>query len=100
MNSSSIDRIIDKSKNMIFEAKRAYRPHGRACVPYEEQIVSHPAEPETIYLVHKNIIMDKGSVCDSSYTVYSFDLDGNYIQREEEKEPNFFREAEVIKNIL
>lgn len=100
MTLSSIDKITAKSKNLIFEARRSYRPHGRVCVPYGEEIVSNPDHPDRLFLVHRNLLMDRGSVCDTSYTVYSFDIEGEYIGREDEKPPSFFTKSEVVKKII
>lgn len=99
MNSNSIEKITRKSKNMLFESSKAYRSQGRSCVPYEEVIATHPDHPEFIFLIHKNMIFDKGSICDSSYSVFTFDLDGNYLKKEDDQTVSFFRQIKVIKKI-
>ena len=99
MTSSLIDKIETKAKNLLFEANRGYRPQGPTCVPYEQLIVTNPSYPDMYFLVNKNMLFNRGTVCDTSYTVYSFDKDGEFIKEEDEKPLSFFRDMEVI-NII
>lgn len=99
MTSNLIDKITKKSKNMLFEFSKAYRPQGKSCLPYEELIATHPDHPDFIFLVHKNMIFDRGSICDSSYSVFSFDKEGEYVRKEDEQPNSFFKKLQVIKKI-
>jgi hypothetical protein len=99
MTSSLIDKITTKSKNMLFDSSRSYKSQGPSCVPYEEVIVTHHAYPDTYFLVHKNMLFNRGTVCDTSYSVYSFDKEGEFIKQEEDKPVSFFRDMEVINTI-
>ena len=47
------------------------------------------------------MIFDRNSVCDSSYDVYSFDRNGNYVRKEEVEElgRDFFTTMKVIKKL-
>jgi hypothetical protein len=68
---------------------------------YEQEVVLSPKYPDFIFLVHKNIIFDKSSVCDSSYDVFTFDKQGNYLKTEDVKDlgREFFRTMKVIKKL-
>lgn len=95
----SLDKIVRKSKNLLWESSRAYNSQGRSCVPYEELIVSSPRYPEQYFLVHKNMIFEKGTICDSSFSVFSFDKDGNLLDKEDITDTEFFRTMQVLKKI-
>lgn len=99
MTSNLIDTITRKSKNMLFEFSKAYRSQGKSCVPYEELIATHPDHPDFVFLIHKNMIFDRGSICDSSYNVFSFDKEGNFVKKEDEQPVSFFRKLQIIKKI-
>jgi hypothetical protein len=101
MTSELINKINQKSKQAKFEASRNYRSNAISCMPYEEVVVLSPKYPDFIFLVHKNMIFDRNSVCDSSYDVYSFDRNGNYVRKEEVEElgRDFFTTMKVIKKL-
>jgi len=99
MTSNLIDKITRKSKNMLFEFSKAYRTQGKSCLPYEEVIATHPEYPEFYFLVHKNMVFDKGSICDSSYSVFSFDKEGEFVRKEDEQPVSFFRKLQNVKKI-
>ncbi len=101
MTSELINKISDKSKLFLFHASKDYKGQGQARVPYEELIVYDKNYPEFIFLVHKTMIFDKGSISDSSYDVYCFDKEGNYVGEEDVKElgRDFFRNMQVIKKL-
>jgi hypothetical protein len=98
MISNLIDKITRKSKQFLLQASRDYQAQKKSCVPYEELIVTNEKYPDYYFLVHKNMIFDKGSICDTSYNVYSFDKDGEYVKKEE-MDLDFFRTNKVIKII-
>jgi hypothetical protein len=101
MTSALLSKIDIKSKQAKFEASRNYRGHGQSSVPYEELVVLNTAYPDFIFLVHKNMIFDRNSISDSSYEVYSFDRNGNYIRKEnlEDLGSGFFMSMKVIKKL-
>jgi hypothetical protein len=101
MTSELINKINIKSKRAKFDASRNYRSNGISCVPYEEVVVLSEKYPDFIFLVHKNMIFDRNSVCDSSYDVYSFDRNGEYVRKEDVEEigRDFFTTMKVIKKL-
>lgn len=101
MTLESINKINQKSKELKFEASRNYKSHSTSSVPYEELVVISPNFDEKIFLVHKNMIFERNSIGDSSYSVYSFDDSGKYIQKEDVSElgKEFFRTMKVIKKL-
>jgi hypothetical protein len=101
MTSALLNKINIKSKQAKFEASRNYKGHGKSSVPYEELVVLASSFPDFIFLVHKNMIFDRNSVADSSYEVYSFDRNGNYIRKEnlEDLGSGFFMNMKVIKKL-
>ena len=101
MTSDLINKIDQKSKIEKFKASKNYKPHGRACVPYEELVVLSPIHPDFIFLVHKNMIFERNSVCDSSYDVYSFNKQGELVKKEDVSElgKEFFHTMKVVKKL-
>ena len=47
------------------------------------------------------MIFERNSISDSSYDVFTFDMNGNYIKKEsvEELGHDFFRDMKVIKKV-
>jgi hypothetical protein len=101
MTSALINKINEKSKKAKFEASRNYKGHGQSSVPYEELVVLNSTYPDFIFLVHKNMIFDRNSISDSSYDVYSFDRNGNFVRKEklEDLDSKFFMNMKVIKKL-
>jgi len=101
MTSEIINKIDQKSKQEKFEASKNFKSNTNTCVPYEQEIGVSPLFPEFIFLVHKNMIFDKRALCDSSYHVYRFDENGNYLNQEEVKDLGleFFRTFKVLKKL-
>ena len=77
-----ISKITQKSKLAKFDASKNYRSNATSTMPYEELIVLNNKYPDFIFLVHKNIIFERNSITDSSYHVYSFDKQGNFVREE------------------
>ena len=98
---SAYSKIVSKSKALKFEASRNYRSNADSSMPYEELIVVNEKYPDTYFLVHKNMLFHRSSISDTSYDVYSFDKEGNYIKREsvEELGLDFFRNMKQIKKV-
>lgn len=95
----TVEKITRKSKGILLDASRAYNSQGRAIVPYEELIVESELYPEQYFLVHKNMIFEGGTIKDSSFDVYSFDIEGDFIQKEDFTDKKFYRTMQVIKKI-
>jgi hypothetical protein len=60
-------------------------------------IVTNDNYKDNYFLVHKNMIFEKG-LCDSSYDVYRFDLDGKFLDKDDYNK-SFFRNMKVMKKI-
>ena len=101
MTSEIINKIDQKSKQEKFESSKNFKSNTNTCVPYEQEIGVSPLFPEFIFLVHKNMIFERNSISDSSYDVFSFDMNGNYVKKEsvEELGHDFFRDMKVIKKV-
>jgi len=96
-----IEKIGKKAKEFRFKATRNYKSNHQSSIPYEEVIVKNEKYPDFIFLVHKNMIFERNSISDSSYDVFTFDMNGNYIKKEsvEELGHDFFRDMKVIKKV-
>lgn len=94
-----INKIDQFSREKKLQASLKYRSSKPACVPFEEFIAVSPSEENKVYLVHKNIIFENNSICDSSYTIYVFDENGNYLKEEKDIEKSFFNSLEVVKKL-
>lgn len=101
MISEILNNITNKSKRLVFESSRNYKGHGIATVPYEEVIVFNNDYTDKIFLVHKNMIMDRNSISDSSYNVYSFDKKGDFLGEEDVAKlgQKFFINMQVVEVI-
>ena len=94
-----LDKIEKKAKNFRFEVVKKYRPNSTSVMPFEEVIVFSKEYPDFLFLVHKNYIFDRNSYSDTSYEVFSFDKQGNYVRKEsvEELGSEFFKNMKVLK---
>jgi hypothetical protein len=101
MTSEILYKINEKSKRAKFESSKNFKQNTHTSMLYEQEVVLSPKYPDFIFLVHKNIIFDKSSVCDSSYDVFTFDKQGNYLKTEDVKDlgREFFRTMKVIKKL-
>jgi hypothetical protein len=45
------------------------------------------------------MIFDRNSISDSSYTVLSFDKDGNFVKKEQDLDIDFFTNMKVVKKL-
>jgi len=101
MTSEIIRKIDQKSKQVKFQAARNFKTNTITKVPFEQEIGTSVMFPDFLYLVHKNMIFDKRALCDSSYDVFKFDKDGNFISEEDVKELGleFFRTFKIIKKL-
>lgn len=100
-NKELLDKVEKKAKEFRFKATRNYRSNAKSFYPYEEIIVKNEKYPDFLFLVHKNMIFERNSISDSSYDVFTFDMNGNYVKREsvEELGHDFFRDMKVIKKV-
>jgi hypothetical protein len=101
MTSEILYKINEKSKRAKFESSKNFKLNTHTSMLYEQEVVLCPKYPDFIFLIHKNIIFDKKSVCDSSYDVFTFDKQGNYLKTEDVKDlgHEFFRTMKVIKKL-
>ena len=101
MTSETLHKIDQKSKQAKFEAAKSFKTNTHTSVPFEQIVVLSPMHPDFIFLVHKNMIFDKSSLCNSSYDVFSFDKQGNYLKIEDVKDlgREFFRTMKVVKKL-
>ncbi len=102
ISASTLDKITHKSKHLLFEAAKKYRGQARSVVPYCERIVISDEYPDFIFLVHENMIFGgKGGLEDSSYDVYAFSKEGEYIKKEDAYElgKKFFVNMKEVKKI-
>jgi hypothetical protein len=96
-----INKIIRKSKGFKFESSRAYKAKGESTVPYEEKIVLSSKYPDFIFLVHSNMIFLGDRQVDSSYDVFSFNKQGEFVRKEDviELGKDFFKDMKVVQII-
>lgn len=100
MISDLIIKIDRKSKEVKFKASKNYKSNGRSNpIPYEEVVVLSDMFPDNIFLVHKNLIFERNSIGDSSYDVFSFDKEGNFLEEKDGLSKEFFRTMKVVKKL-
>lgn len=82
---------------MFFNASKSYRTQGRSILPYEALIAENDKK---MYLVHKNMIFDRGTIEDSSYDVWRITDKMELIKEDVEKlGAAFFKKLKTIKEI-
>lgn len=97
MNNETLNKIIQKAKALDFETSRDYHVQRKSKVVYKQEICAIKGYDNGYFLIHENLIMGL-TIEDSSYDVFEFDLNGNYIgQVEVEKLPDdFFKNKKSI----
>ena len=97
MNSETLNKIIQKAKALDFESSRSYHPQRRSSVVYKQEICHIKGYDNGYFLIHENVIMGN-TIEDSSYDIFEFDLNGNYVgQIEIDKLPDdFFKNKQSI----
>lgn len=100
MTKDVLNKIIQKAKALDFEVSRSFHPQKRSYVVYKQEICSINGYDNGIFLIHENIIMGS-TIEDTSYDVFEFDNNGNYIGRcNIEDLPNdFFRNKKTIYSL-
>lgn len=98
MTGEVLNKIIQKAKALDFEVSRGYHPQRRSPVVYKQEIVSLKGYDNGYFLIHENVIMGI-TIEDTSYDIFEFDLNGNFIgQVEVDKLPDdFFRNKKTIQ---
>ena len=74
-----IEKIKGKAKNFKFHAERGGNA-SNALVVKEMEICTSPAYPDFMFVIFVNMIFKGNELSDSSYLIYSFDTQGNYIE--------------------
>ena len=98
MTLETLDKITTASKHLCFNKTAGHKHQKLMPVPYEQLIVTNATYPDKVFLVHKCVTYKDGKLEDSSYHVYSFDMDGGN-KKEEQKGAVFFRDMKVLKKI-
>lgn len=98
MTNAVLNKIIQKAKALDFEASRSYHPQRKSPVVYKQEICSINGYDDGYFLIHENIIVGS-TIEDSSYDVFQFDLEGNFVGKLEiAKLPeDFFRNKKSIQ---
>ncbi len=79
MSKEVLDKIAGKAKNLKFFAERSNNTSSSLVVKQME-ICSSPSYPDFMFVVCENMIFVGNELSDSSYTIYSFDMLGNYVE--------------------
>jgi len=97
MTNEALNKIIQKAKGLDFEVSRGYNQQRRSPVVYKQEICSIKGYDNGYFLIHENIILEN-TIKDSSYDIFEFDLNGNFVgQIEVDKIPDdFFRNKKSI----
>ena len=94
-----ISKIESKAKNFLFFNSKNYKNQGESLMPYESIIAFSQEFPNSLFLINKNIIFNKG-IEDSSYDIWKFDKKGNYKKLNPILfDKKFFRELQTVKKI-
>lgn len=101
MNPEIKTKIVRMSKDIRLNAHQGFRQNSRTIVPYEAYIGQSKDHPNMYFLVHKNMIMNAGTIDDTSYEVHKFDSKGKHVGRvnNEKLTRSFYRDLEKLYQI-
>ena len=97
MTNEVLNKIIQKAKALDFEVSRNYHQQRLSPVVYKQEICKIKGYENGYFLIHENIILGN-TIEDSSYDIFEFDLNGNFVgQLEVDLLPSdFFRNRKSI----
>jgi|688.fasta_scaffold917188_2 hypothetical protein len=97
MTNEVLKKITQKAKAFDFEVSRNYHPQKRTPIVYQQEICSLSGYEDNFFLIHENVILES-TIKDSSYEIFEFDKNGNYIGRcnLEDLPEDFFRNKKTI----
>ena len=97
MTNETLKKITQKAKALDFEMSRNYHPQRRSGVVYKQEICSIKGYDNGIFLIHENFFLEN-TIKDSSYDVFEFDNNGNYVGKCELSDlpDDFFRNKKAI----
>jgi hypothetical protein len=78
-----------------------FRANSRTIVPYESYIAESKDHKNMYFLVHKNLIMNAGTIDDTSYEVHKFDSRGKHIGQvsQDKLTRSFYRDLQKLYDI-
>ncbi len=79
--SDVIKKIMNKAKNFKFFAQKEFSLAGRSLFVCGQELATNPDFPNFYFVIDTNMIYAGSQLKDSSYTVYSFNLDGEYVEK-------------------
>lgn len=96
-----LEKIVNKAKRIILNASLDYSGTRTDIVPYKTTIVINDKYKDFYFLVQENIHFFSKSISDSSYSVFSFDSQGNFVMKEDigALGEDFFYNNKVLKVI-
>ncbi len=92
----AVKKIVSKAKSLKFFAQKDFSESGKALFVCGQEIATHPNFPNFVFVIDSNMIYKGNELTDSSYTVYNFDMEGNYVEKLEMKDlPSDFMSGRV-----
>lgn len=79
MTSRLLNKIDMFSKDLKMKMCFDFKPNTISGYPYEQLVCECPLYPKHYFLVHKNVIFNKGTYHDAEYDIHKFDKDGEYV---------------------
>lgn len=101
MTSELEHKIFRLSKDIKLQKNMSYKINDMTDISFEADICSSPLYPKNVFLIHKNMIFNKGTIHDTEYEIHKFDINGKYVGRVNKSmlKPTFFASIHVIKHI-
>ena len=92
-----IEKIKGKAKNFKFHAERGSNT-SNALVVKEMEICTSPAYADFMFVIFVNMIFKANELSDSSYLIYSFAMQGNFVEEigVNDLDRNFLAERNTI----
>lgn len=101
MTSELEHKIIRLSKDIKLSKNMSFRVNDMTDISFECEICRSPLYPQNVFLIHKNMIFNKGTIHDTEYEIHKFDNNGKYVGKVNKGmlKPTFFSSIHVIKHI-
>jgi hypothetical protein len=77
----AIKKISIKAKNLKFHTQREGTRGSNMVVVFAQEVCMHPDYPNFYFVIASNMHYHGGELKDTSYTAYTFSLDGDFIEK-------------------
>lgn len=101
MLTSSLEKIVRHSKDIILSNNMSFHKNADSTLAYKMYVAKSKSNSKALYLVHKNLHFNAGTIDNTSYEIYKFDDKGKYIGKVNDRNvtATFLRDLETLYNL-